>query len=172
MTSKKVSQFFNRELSWLEFNYRVLEEALDETNPLLERLKFFTIFSSNLDEFFEVRVAGLKQQIESDVVERSSDGRTATETYLDVSRRVRGMLSLHRKCWKDQIHPNLEKSGIHFHQVSQLKKSDLNFVDDFFWLGLWQIHLIKNRYNLKSLGDRRVTVGHGLGFDTLRSVYN
>jgi polyphosphate kinase len=71
--------FFNRELSWLEFNQRVLEEAMDPATPLLERVKFFCIFSSNLDEFFEVRVAGLKQQMESPVVERTPDGLTATE---------------------------------------------------------------------------------------------
>ena len=71
--------FINRELSWLEFNQRVLDEALDTATPLLERVKFFCIASSNLDEFFEVRVAGLKQQIESDVVERSLDGLTAYE---------------------------------------------------------------------------------------------
>ena len=72
--SSKPAHFLNRELSWLEFNQRVLDEASNADNPLLERLKFFCIVSSNLDEFFEVRVAGLKQQIESDVVSRSIDG--------------------------------------------------------------------------------------------------
>jgi polyphosphate kinase len=78
MKNFTASHFLSRELSWLEFNQRVLDEALSPANPLLERVKFFTITSSNLDEFFEVRVAGLKQQIESDVVERSVDGRTST----------------------------------------------------------------------------------------------
>src|SRR5690606_16743666 len=78
--------FINRELSWLEFNRRVLDEALDPRTPLLERVKFFCIFSSNLDEFFEIRVAGLKQQVESEVVERSPDGLTASETLRAVQR--------------------------------------------------------------------------------------
>src|SRR5262245_66558310 len=84
--------FINRELSWLEFNQRVLDEALDPSNPLLERLKFFCIVSSNLDEFFEVRVAGIKQQIESENVERSLDGRTGTETYRLIVERVHQMV--------------------------------------------------------------------------------
>src|ERR1700742_1317887 len=83
--------FINRELAWLEFNQRVLDEALNPDTPLLERVKFFCITSSNLDEFFEVRVAGLKQQVESDFVERSVDGLTATETLRAVTRRVRRM---------------------------------------------------------------------------------
>ena len=81
--------FLNRELSWLEFNQRVLDEARNPATPLLERVKFFSITASNLDEFFEVRVAGLKQQVESDVVERSLDGRTASETLLAITARVR-----------------------------------------------------------------------------------
>ena len=76
----KPEDFINRELSWLAFNQRVLDEALSPANPLLERVKFFCITSSNLDEFFEVRVAGIKQQMESEVVERSVDGLTATDT--------------------------------------------------------------------------------------------
>ena len=90
------ARFINRELSWLEFNQRVLDEALDEQNPLLERLKFFCIVSSNLDEFFEVRVAGLKQKIESDVVERSIDGLTASEAFRAIARRVRRMVQIGR----------------------------------------------------------------------------
>src|SRR5437764_12006918 len=87
------AHFLNRELSWLEFNQRVLDEALDPDTPLLERVKFFCITSSNLDEFFEVRVAGLKQQMESDVVERSMDGLTATETVRPGTKRVQAKVA-------------------------------------------------------------------------------
>ena len=70
------SLYINRELSWLEFNRRVLHEAVDPRTPLLERLKFLGIFSRNLDEFFQVRVAGLKQQVAAGIVERTADGMT------------------------------------------------------------------------------------------------
>src|ERR1700751_2044613 len=73
--------FINRELSWLEFNRRVLEEAQDATQPLIERVKFLAIFSSNLDEFFEIRVAGIKQQIESETSDVGADGLSPTETF-------------------------------------------------------------------------------------------
>src|ERR1051326_7777903 len=73
--------FINRELSWLEFNRRVLEEAQDPTQPLIERVKFVTIFSSNLDEFFEIRVAGIKQQIESETSDVGPDGLSPTEIF-------------------------------------------------------------------------------------------
>src|ERR1700733_858478 len=99
-------KFINRELSWLEFNQRVLDEALDPQNPLLERVKFFCITSSNLDEFFEVRVAGIKQQMESEVVERSMDGLTATETFRAITRRVRRMVEQQYAGWREE---HLEK---------------------------------------------------------------
>src|ERR1700724_2507190 len=84
--------YYSRELSWLEFNDRVLEEALDERNPLLERLKFMAIFSSNLDEYFMIRVAAIKQQIEAEVHRRSNDGRLPEEQLLAISTRLRGSL--------------------------------------------------------------------------------
>jgi hypothetical protein len=106
--------FLNRELSWLEFNQRVLDEALHPNTPLLERVKFFCIASSNLDEFFEVRVAGLKQQIESDVVERSVDGLTASETFRAVTRRVRQMVDQQYRCWKEELVPPSHRNGFAF----------------------------------------------------------
>ena len=96
--------FINRELSWLEFNRRVLEEAQDETQPLIERVKFLTIFSSNLDEFFEIRVAGIKQQIESETSDVGPDGLSPTETFNAIQRIAHELVATevlaleHRNC--------------------------------------------------------------------------
>jgi polyphosphate kinase len=124
-----IGTFLNRELSWLEFNQRVLDEALNPATPLLERLKFFCIASSNLDEFFEVRVAGVKQQIESEVVERSVDGRTATETFRAVTKRVRQMVDQQYRCWRDELVPELARNGIRF-----LDPAELDATPDRAWL--------------------------------------
>src|SRR6266566_2093614 len=78
--------FINSELSWLEFNRRVLEEAQDPTQPLIERVKFLTIFSSNLDEFFEIRVAGIKQQIKSETSDVGPDGLSPTELFTRIQK--------------------------------------------------------------------------------------
>src|ERR1035438_5963267 len=102
-------KFLNRELNWLEFNQRVLDEACDPANPLLERLKFFTIASSNLDEFFEVRVAGLKQQIESGMSERSVDGLTPQEIFHAITQRVRKMVADKYACWHGELQPALAR---------------------------------------------------------------
>jgi polyphosphate kinase len=132
MTRFGSEHFINRELSWLEFNQRVLEEALEPRTPLLERVKFFCITSSNLDEFFEVRVAGLKQQIESDVVERTVDGMTASETFRAVSRRVRRMVDQQYACWRDDLVPALARGGIRFLRFEALPPGDLAWVETYY----------------------------------------
>jgi polyphosphate kinase len=124
--------FLNRELSWLEFNHRVLEEAMDAGNPLLERLKFFCITSSNLDEFFEVRVAGLKQQIESEMVERSMDGLTATETFRAIVKRVRRMVEEQYGCWRRQLMPALAANGLRILNYPELEPADLAWLDGYY----------------------------------------
>lgn len=132
MTAGAPTQFINRELSWLEFNQRVLNEALDSSNPLLERVKFFCIVSSNLDEFFEVRVAGIKQQIESEVVARSIDGLTATEIFHAITKRVRQMTDEQYKCWRNDLRPALARHGIRFLNVAELSGKDRAFVEEYY----------------------------------------
>src|SRR3954463_13311939 len=127
MKTFSAQHFISRELSWLEFNQRGLNEALSPANPLLERVKFFSIVSSNLDEFFEVRVAGLKQQIESDIVERSLDGRTATESMRALTKRVRVMVDDQYRFWRNELRPDLAKAGIRFLDVPDLSGTDLRW---------------------------------------------
>ena len=124
--------FINRELSWLEFNQRVLDEALNPKTPLLERVKFFCITSSNLDEFFEVRVAGLKQQVESEVVERSLDGLTATETLRAITKRVRHMVEQQYACWREDLRPALAENGIRFLSFDGLKPADFDWIENYY----------------------------------------
>src|ERR1700751_2648341 len=99
--------FINRELSWLAFNQRVLEEAQDPTQPLIERVKFLTIFSSNLDEFFEIRVAGIKQQIESETSDIGPDGLSPTETFNRIEKVVLELVATEYALWKDELMPAL-----------------------------------------------------------------
>ena len=91
---------FNRELSWIQFNARVLEEGLDCTLPLLERLKFLSIFSTNLDEFFMVRVAGLKGQVRAGVADTSPDGLTPSEQLGRIAEVVSQLASDQQTCWR------------------------------------------------------------------------
>src|SRR5436853_4203222 len=93
------ANFINRELSWLEFNRRVLEEAQDPTQPLIERVKFLMIVSSNLDEFFEIRVAGIKQQIESETSEVGPDGMSPTETFEKIQHVVHELVGSQYALW-------------------------------------------------------------------------
>src|SRR5436853_2246746 len=112
--------FINRELSWLEFNRRVLEEAQDQRQPLIERVKFLTIFSSNLDEFFEIRVAGIKQQIESQTSELGPDGLSPTEVFNRIQKTVRELFAEQYTLWKNELLPELAKNGIYIREISEL----------------------------------------------------
>jgi polyphosphate kinase len=114
------SLFFSRELSWLEFNERVLEEALDRSNPLLERLKFVAIYGTNLDEFFMIRVAAIKQQIEAQVVRRSDDGRMPVEHLAAISDRLRRSLATQTHLLNDELIPSLAQHGIKITRVAEL----------------------------------------------------
>jgi polyphosphate kinase len=105
-------RFSSRELSWLEFNARVLAQAEDRRIPLLERVKFLAIFASNLDEFYMVRVAGLKRRLDMGLAVRSSDGRTARETLTQVSLRSQELVGRHSMLWQDDVEPATAAAGI------------------------------------------------------------
>ena len=98
--------YLNRELSWLQFNARVLEEALDKKNPLLERVKFLSIFGSNLDEFFMVRVSGLRRQMETGVIAAPPDGMTPVAQLGAIREQLEPMLAEAAKCWH-RLHDQL-----------------------------------------------------------------
>ncbi|MGI8819255.1 MAG: polyphosphate kinase 1 [Chthoniobacterales bacterium] len=124
--------FINRELSWLEFNRRVLEEAQDPTQPLIERVKFLMIVSSNLDEFFEVRVAGIKQQIESETSDVGPDGFTPTDTFNAIQRIAHEMVAAQDALWRDELVPQLAKNGIRIHDIAQLNAKRAAWARRFF----------------------------------------
>ena len=124
--------YFNRELSWLEFNARVLEEAQDESNPLLERLKFLAIFSTNLDEFMMIRYAGLKEQDAAGIDKLSFDGMTPREQLVAISERLHPLVLEHRRVLGEVILPALEQRGVSLVPMGDLSEKDQHAVDAFF----------------------------------------
>lgn len=113
--------FLNRELSWLEFNRRVLEEALDPANLLLERVKFLSIFASNLDEFFMIRVSGLRNQLTAGAVKAPPDGMTPAEQLAEIRERLLPMLDIALRCWARDLEPKLRDAGITALKWDELK---------------------------------------------------
>lgn len=123
--------FINRELSLLEFNRRVLEEAQEEGNPLIERAKFLAIFSSNMNEFFMIRVAGLKQQVAAGITRTPADGLTSSEQLIAIQKKVRTTLQDMHRCYKD-IHTKLGEAGVHIHSYQDLTKMQRDEADEYF----------------------------------------
>lgn len=126
--------FVNRELSWLEFNARVLEEAEDDTNPLLERLKFLSIFSSNLDEFMMVRVSGLRSQMQgmAEPEDRMPEPLTIHEQFQQVHARTHTLVDRQYACLKDHVLPKLAQAGISLLVPADLSSQQKAFVDEYF----------------------------------------
>ena len=124
--------FINRELSWLAFNRRVLEEAQDPSQPLLERLRFLGIVSSNLDEFFEVRVAGIKQQIEHESDDSGPDGMSPRQVFDGIRAEVLKLISDQYQLWHDELIPGLTEHGVHLHDFKSLSKEDKAWTSRYF----------------------------------------
>lgn len=121
-TFDPAEKYFNRELSWIEFNRRVLEEAKDERHPLLERVKFVAIFGSNLDEFFMTRVGGIKQQIRAGVLSRTIDGMTPKEELIAIHKKLAPVMTDVRDLFRNQLLPLLHENGIHILDYEQLSE--------------------------------------------------
>src|SRR6185503_19310998 len=123
--------FFNRELGLLEFHARVLEEALDTSNPLLERLKFSSIFSSNLDEFFMIRVSGLKEELgDANVI--SPDGLTPTEQLAKTRERILGLIKEQARSLREEILPQLKEAGIALVPYATLSRHEKESLNEYF----------------------------------------
>ena len=122
------NRYFNRELSWLAFNERVLDQAFSEKYPLLERTRFLSFVSSNLDQFYEIRVAGLMQKVDAGISRPSMDGSSPDRLLKDVRDRAQAMSHREYECWRDHLQPDLAKEGISFKSIEKLSK------EEFVWL--------------------------------------
>ena len=124
--------YINRELSWLQFNARVLEEAEDPQNPLLERVKYLSIFSSNLDEFFMIRISGLREQLSGGVLEAPPDGMSPSDQLAAVRQALLDQLSRFAACWEEGVLPNLRDSDIHVMRYHELQPKQRQVLRRYF----------------------------------------
>jgi polyphosphate kinase len=129
---KDPQYYFNRELSWLEFNSRVLQEALDSRTPLIERLKFTAIASANLDEFFMVRVAALKQQLAANVSKLSADGRTPAEQLEAITQKLRPLVAKQHQHFEEVLRVEMKNNGIYLLDYLDLDSEQKNYVENYF----------------------------------------
>ncbi|MBM3856669.1 MAG: polyphosphate kinase 1 [Verrucomicrobia bacterium] len=126
------SLFLNRGLSWLEFNQRVLDQAFDHENPLLERLKFLAIVSSNLDEFFEVHMAALRQQYQSHQMTIGPDGMAPKDELVALAARIHRQVEDQYRCWSQEVLPALEAEKISFHRYYELPEEEKKYFSNYF----------------------------------------
>ncbi len=138
--------FLNRHFSWLQFNERVLEEARDPKNPLLERVKFLAISASNLDEFVEVRVAGLLQQVEHGIQDPGPDGRKPREVLTELAARTHRFVKAQYDCWREKLVPSLLSESIKIVTMRSLRPSARAHVENFY---------SQNRGTATHAGNRR-----------------
>jgi len=135
MASTRLSDrelFLNRHFSWLQFNERVLEEARDAANPLLERVKFLAITASNLDEFVEVRLAGLLQQVEQGSSDPGPDGRTQEEVLTELVKRIHAFVKDQYTCWREELVPALAEESIRVRCLEELRPAAKEYIEEFF----------------------------------------
>src|SRR5687767_9277833 len=125
-------RYFNRELSWLDFNARVLALAEDPSQPLLERVKFLAIFASNLDEFYMVRVAGLKRRNDTGLTVRSADGLSPREQLARIATRTQALASEHARVFLTEVQPRLDTEGIHIVRWSALDDAQRRELSGYF----------------------------------------
>src|SRR5919108_4188492 len=123
--------YFNRELSWLAFNRRVLQEAQDTRNPLLERLKFLAITANNLDEFVEIRVAGLLQQLEEQYADSGPDGLSPQQESERIAKELREFVADQYRCWNEHLLPEMFDEGIRIRAIADLDAASLQFVEEY-----------------------------------------
>jgi len=129
---KNPDYYFNRDLSWIEFNKRVLEEALDKELPLLERVKFLSIFCTNLDEFYMIRVSGLMEQVAAGISNVGIDGLTPIETLNQIKVRVEELLNIHMDCYLNDVIPNLKENGVEIINYDELDTDEKKLLKHYY----------------------------------------